>query len=138
MPLISADDIDGLGLQRLTAGKAEQPLHQGPGAVRCLQGVAEQARRTRILVGILLVEEVERAGDRGQQIVEVVRDAAGQLAQGFELLDLVQLRAVAASCSAVRSSTRRSRSFGKLVELLETRSRIILPPTARAAPIARG
>ena len=39
-----------------------------------------------------LLQQVERAGDRGQQIVEVVRDAAGQLAERLELLRLVELR----------------------------------------------
>ena len=36
------------------------------------------------------MRDVERADDRGQQIVEVVRDAARELAHGFELLRLPQ------------------------------------------------
>ena len=38
-----------------------------------------------------LLHQVERADDAGQQIVEIVRDAAGQLADRFHLLRLAQL-----------------------------------------------
>ena len=42
---------------------------------------------TTVRIG-LAVEHVEAAGDHHQQIVEVVRHAAGQLSDGFDLLGL--------------------------------------------------
>jgi hypothetical protein len=36
------------------------------------------------------LQQVQRADDAGQEVVEVVRDAAGELADGFHLLRLAQ------------------------------------------------
>ena len=126
--------IHRLGLELLTAGESQQALGQRRTPLRSLTRVVEQAPFSRI-VRQALPEQVEAAQDRHQQIVEVVRHPAGELADGVHLLRLeqlgerllplagalldavlqlvieaVQLRCVEASSAAVRSATRRSSS----------------------------
>jgi hypothetical protein len=83
---------DGLGVERLTAREGEQSVGQ-----RC-RPVGRGHRRRGVppdRVDAPLVDpplhQFERADHAGQQVVEVVRDAARQLADGFHLLRLAQL-----------------------------------------------
>ena len=50
--------------------------------------------------------------DDGQQVVEVVRDAAGELANGFHLLGLAQLLVCLLGMHVVRSCPRALRHYG--------------------------
>ena len=74
----------------MLAREREQPFGQhGPalrgfgGAIHELEGVAVIAR--------LFLENVEITDDDSQQVVEVVRDAARQLADGLHLVGVPQL-----------------------------------------------
>ena len=81
------------GLERLLAREGEQPAGQRGGALRALQrhllGARDpRDRGRRRQFGHLPADHVEAAEDDGEQIVEVVRDAAGELADRFHLLRL--------------------------------------------------
>ena len=77
-------------LQRLAPGKGQQALRQGGAALGALRGAVEQAVGGGI-VRQPLAQQLEIAEHRGQQVVEVVRHAAGELADQFQLLQLAQL-----------------------------------------------
>ena len=77
----------------------------------------------------IALQEVERAGDRGQQVVEIVRDAAGQLAERLELLGLVQLRHRRLVLGGALLDTLLEVG-GELVQFLEPCARLILPAAA--------
>ena len=77
-------------LQRLAPGKRQQPLRQGGAALSALGGAVDQAFGGGI-VRQPLAQQLEIAEHRGQQVVEVVRHAAGELADRFQLLQLAQL-----------------------------------------------
>ena len=90
MPAIDRVEVERPRLQVLASGESQQLLGQ-LGAVlggalrrRQVPGRDRVARRPRL-------QQLEIADDRGQQIVEVVRDAAGQMADGLHLLGLAQL-----------------------------------------------
>ena len=77
--------------QRLGAGEGEQAAGEGGGAGRALHRIVEvefdlAARAVQLAPG-----EVEPADDDRQHVVEIVGDAAGQLADRLHLLDLAQL-----------------------------------------------
>ena len=83
-------DVDIARLQRLAAGEGEQMLDQLAAAFRRL---VDQFGR---LLQFRLMREARDqrfggAGDHRQHVVEIVRDAAGELADGVELLRLQQL-----------------------------------------------
>ena len=83
-------DLDVARLQRLLARERQQMLDQLGAA---FGGIVDQARRA-LQLRLLLQARHQRLGiarDHGQHVVEVVRDAAGQLADRIELLRLVQL-----------------------------------------------
>ncbi|MNH19867.1 hypothetical protein D3C79_796150 [compost metagenome] len=83
--------LDPARLQRLVAGKTEQLLGHLAAAFAGIEDMPEQA------LGTLWIPANERqpgrTDDDGQQVVEIMRHAPGQLAEGFELLRLTQLRA---------------------------------------------
>ena len=88
----------------------------------------------------LAADHVQPADDDGEQVVEVVRDAAGELADRFHLLRLAQrssaLRRASfwASSSRVRSLTASSERLGEGPELAIARLRSVtstLTPTTR-------
>ena len=82
-------DIEHLRRQRLPAGKGQQL----PGELRgALDRVGNRVDVTAapLLRQVAAAQEVGRGADDGQQIVEIVRDAAGQLADRFHLLRLAQ------------------------------------------------
>ena len=83
--------IDAFRNQRLPPRKRQQAMGERRGAVgRCHRRVDV----ARDVVGAPLIEtglqQIQRSDDAGQQIVEVVRDAAGQLPHRFHLLGLQQ------------------------------------------------
>ncbi len=85
-----AVDVDIARLQRLLAGEGEQMLDQLGAAFRRLidQGCRLQQLR---LVLQARHQRFGGAGDHGEHVVEIMRDAAGELADGVELLRLLQL-----------------------------------------------
>ena len=85
-----AVDVDIARLQRLPAGEGEQMLDQLAAALRRLvDHLGGFLQRRPVLQA--RDQRFRGAGDHGQHVVEVVRDAAGQLADGVELLRLLQL-----------------------------------------------
>ena len=89
IPRIKAPNVDRLRLQGLAPRKGEQALNQGFGALGGLQGAFDHALRPGVATALAL-EHVQAADDRHQQVVEVVSDAAGELAHGVHLLTLAQ------------------------------------------------
>ena len=83
-------DIDRVRLQRLPAGEREQALHERFGALRRLKGALDQPLLA-VAADAPALEQVEAADDGRQQVVEVVRHAAGELAHRLELLGLAEL-----------------------------------------------
>ena len=83
--------IDRARLERLAAREGEQLMRQ-LGAAR--RGLVDHPGDRGELRPVLhaLGEDLDRAGDDGQDVVEVVRDAAGELSDGIHLLRLAQLR----------------------------------------------
>ncbi|MFK4673424.1 hypothetical protein ABIF37_005827 [Bradyrhizobium diazoefficiens] len=83
-------DVDLARLERLLAGEGEQVLGQLRAA---LGGVVDQLGDGGELgtIGDRIRQNTDRAGDDGQHVVEVVGDAAGQLADRIHLLDLPEL-----------------------------------------------
>ena len=144
MPSISAADVDRARLQVLAAGEGEQALDQGrrrgwrPGARRRSGGAAVGFGRQSP------AQQVEVADHRGQQIVEVVRDAAGELAERFELLRFVELGQRALALAGALLDPRFERLVGGLqmflarLQLFQPGARLVLPPPRRAAPSAPG
>lgn len=76
-------------MQRLTPCKGQQALHQRPCPLGRLGGAGDQPLLARTAQPLLL-QQVERADDRGEQIVEVMRHAPGQLAHRLHLLRLAE------------------------------------------------
>ena len=77
------------GEDQQLAGEPDRPLRR----VADLLDVVEHAAQPRVLArqaGYLLREQVGKAGDHVQQVVEVVRDAADQLAQALHPLGMPQ------------------------------------------------
>ena len=81
--------VDRLLLQVLAPREGEHALGQRRAALRALHGVVEQRHQLGI-VRQPLAHQLEAAEHRHQQIVEVVRDAAGELADRIHLLRLEQ------------------------------------------------
>ena len=91
---VSADDVvhaDHRRLQHLPAAEREQLARERGGAVGGAADLLEVAAQQRVAVAGAGEREVGVAADRGEQVVEVVRDAAGELADGLHLLRLPEL-----------------------------------------------
>ncbi len=86
--LNQAVDVHRLQRQPLRARKGQQLPRQLGGAVRGLVRVLRQARDFLVLGPAL--DELQVAIDDGEQVVEVVGDAAGELAHRLHLLRLHQ------------------------------------------------
>ena len=83
-------EIEHLRAQRLPAREGQQLTHQRSGAIGILLDLHDVGEgRIGRLVGA--EQEIRRHHDGRQHIVEVVRDAAGQLADGVHLLLLLDL-----------------------------------------------
>ncbi|GJD69837.1 hypothetical protein MMMDOFMJ_2775 [Methylobacterium gnaphalii] len=85
--------VGGLGIERLAAREGEQAVRQRGGALRGAH------RRVHVAVDIgepaladPVLQQLEAARDAGEQVVEVVRDPARELADRFHLLRLPQGR----------------------------------------------
>lgn len=76
--------------QILLPRERQQALGQRRATLGALQGAVDQAMQARI-VGKPFTQQVEIAHHRHQQIVEIMRNAAGELADGLHLLRLAQL-----------------------------------------------
>ena len=71
------------------ANASKRWVSDAPRSAPC-NGAFDQPLQPRI-VRQALAQQIEIAHHRHQQIVEIVRDAAGELADGFHLLGLAQL-----------------------------------------------
>jgi hypothetical protein len=80
-----------LGPERLPARERQQLAHKRSGAVGVLLDVHD-VREGRVGRPVVRKQKVGRHDDRGQHIVEVVRDAAGQLTDRLHFLALRHLR----------------------------------------------
>ena len=83
-------DVEHLGLQGLLAREGEELAHEVRRAVGVLPDLHDIGKR-RIARLVAQQQQVAEADHRGQQVVEVVRDAAGKLADGLHLLRLGEL-----------------------------------------------
>ena len=83
-------DLDRLRRQRLAAGEGEQPLGQGGGAFRARAAPRRSGGPCRAAPPTRSAQPFEIAQDHLKQIVEVVRHAAGELADRLHLLRLAQ------------------------------------------------
>jgi hypothetical protein len=83
-------EVDHLGLERLAAGEGEQLPGQRRGPARRLDHRLGEA--DSLLLGDAgPAQHVGRALDDGQEIVEIMGDAAGELAERLHLVGLAQL-----------------------------------------------
>ena len=89
-------------LQRLLAGEGQQMLGQIRAAFGGLVDHLGDCRELRS-VGDCVGQDLDRAGDDREDVVEVVRDAAGELPDRFHLLRLAK------SCSSAAIFSVRSR-----------------------------
>ena len=83
-------DLNDFHVQILPAREGQQLLIQLGAAAHGLPGRIEQPANPWF-VRHAAAQHVETAADDHQKVVEVVRDAAGQLADGLHLLGLPQL-----------------------------------------------
>ena len=91
MPSISSLPSTRSGQQRLGAGEGQQAAGQRGGAGRAFHRVVEVHHHLAPRAVEAAQGKVDAADDDGEHVVEVVRDAAGQLADRFHLLDLAEL-----------------------------------------------
>ena len=85
-------DVGQLGIERLAPREGQQPLRQHRRALRAVRGVGDHARQSLargVAPGLqAALGDLQIAADDGEQIVEIMRDAAGQLSDRFHLLRL--------------------------------------------------
>jgi hypothetical protein len=86
-------DVGSLGLQRLAPRECEETPRQVRPAQRRFERIAHQFLGHQVVL-TYLPQQVEVADDDCQQVVEVVRKAAGKLADRLHLLGLAQLVAL--------------------------------------------
>ena len=85
--MISVLTSVSLRLERLLAGEREQMLGEIGAARRGLVDHPRDGGELRLALD-RVGQDFDRPGDHGQDVVEVVRDAAGELADGFHLFGL--------------------------------------------------
>lgn len=95
-----------LGLQRLAAGECQQPRGQPSAAFHRAQRTGGQPLQPRVIFPAF-GDEVQIAGNDGQQVVEIMRHAARELADRLHLLRLVELRLALAQRLGRRAVLRR-------------------------------
>ena len=87
-------DVEGSGIERLLPGESQQPLGEGCGALRAahrvLKATAELDLPTVRPRFHLALRALEVTDDDREKIVEIVRDAAGEMADRFHLHGLPQ------------------------------------------------
>ena len=90
MPRISSATSTVAGLQVLLPREGEQALGQRGAPLGPLDRAVDQARRPAAASRQALAQQLEVAEHGRQQVVEVVRDAAGELADRLHLLRLAE------------------------------------------------
>ena len=98
--------VHHLRRERLAAAEREQALRQGRAPLGTLDGVCEQARGLRVLRRQALAEQRQAAEHGGEQVVEVVRDPAGQLPDRLHLLGVAETRLGGAALGHLRPQLR--------------------------------
>jgi hypothetical protein len=83
--------VESLGEHALLAGECEELSHEAGRAIHVLADL-DEIRVLRVARVMAQQEQVRMAGDGSQEVVEVVRDAARELAKGLHLLALDELR----------------------------------------------
>ena len=84
--------VDGLGVKRLPPGKREQSMRERGGALsRIDDRLHDRFEFGEPAVGEPAPHHLQAADHAREHIVEIVRDAARQLADGFHLLSLAKL-----------------------------------------------
>ena len=91
MPPMRSVAVDAFGKQRLGAGEGEQTAGQRGGAGGAFHRIVEVHHHLAPRAVEAAQRKVDAADDDGEHVVEVVRDAAGELADRFHLLDLAKL-----------------------------------------------
>jgi hypothetical protein len=91
-PVEQPIDVDRGRIERLLPGERQQPLGQGCRALRAVHRAGNalgELQVHRVGPGFeLALRRLQIADDDGEQIIEVMGDAAGQMADGIELLRL--------------------------------------------------
>ena len=87
--------VDRLGIERLAPGEGKQPLGERGGALGAAHGAVDGAAQAFLRppgpVLHVATGHLQIADDDREQIAEIVRDAAGELADRLHLLGLAQL-----------------------------------------------
>ena len=94
---MTAPTSSGRGCSTWLAAEGQQLLRQRRRALAGLQDLADVAAQRVGARELVEHEQLRIADDHGEQVVEVVRDAAGELADGFHLLRLDEAAPRAAS-----------------------------------------
>src|SRR5688572_32768327 len=81
-------EVERLWIERLAARKGEEPAGQPGGALCALEGEVGRTLDPRVVAGLGAADIVEAAEDDGEEVVEIVGDAAGELADRLHLLRL--------------------------------------------------
>jgi hypothetical protein len=108
--------VSGLRAQVLAPREGEQTLGQRGAALRRLQRVRHQMRGLRMR-GHAAREQVEVADDDGEEIVEVVRDPAGEMPDRLVLLRLAKRGLGALAIGDVRQAAQHARDRARAVAL---------------------
>jgi hypothetical protein len=77
--------VHGFGIECLAARKGQHALGERGAALGARDGVVDEPHELG-LVGQALAQQLQAAEDRHEQVVEVMGDAAGQLADRLHLL----------------------------------------------------
>ena len=88
--LKQAVQVDALAVQRLAGGKRQQAVGEAGSACNCLTAHAQHA--VQAIAAALMqspFNQLEAAANTGEQVVEVMSNPSGQLANGFHLACLV-------------------------------------------------
>ena len=85
-------DLERFRVERLAAREGQEPLGQRRGPIDPAHRRAGEPQQFGIAVAHAALQQLDISRDGGQQIVEVMRDAGGQLTERLHLLGLTQLR----------------------------------------------
>ena len=113
-----AANIDGLGIERLLAREGQKPLRQRFRAARALHDVSGKTTQPCDIDGIAVERPGHRfdiADDDRQQIVEIVRDAAGELPNALHLLRLARALVGGASFRQIPGDLCKAQEFALVV-----------------------
>src|SRR3990167_9472736 len=112
-------EFDAPGLQRLSTRESKQAPREVSATQRGVERLASEVPNLVVVVAAT-AEEVKIADDDGEEIVEVVRHAAREIANDLHLLSLLQLRASVSQLGRAfldqRLDRRRATAFADEVE----------------------